>query len=301
MDCAVLGGGAMGTLLAGRLAGTSADVTLIDTHPAHVRTINTDGITIETTTGTTETASLEATTEPETLEAVDLLVVCVKRYDTADALASATAVYDDTTTVLTLQNGIGTVETLTEFVAVEQLIVGTTAHGATVVGPGRVRHAGTGATTVGQVTDTEDDTVDAVASLLSAAGFDAEIAEDIDVAVWRKLLVNIGINAATALARVPNGALVDTEPGTRLLEGAVSEGIAVANAEGIPLSEELVAETKTVARQTASNTSSMRQDLEDGSQTEIESLHGELLARADAHDIDVPVNRTLCDLIRLAE
>jgi len=126
--------------------------------------------------------------------------------------------------VLTVQNGLGNAETIAEYVPRERVIDGTTAQGATVEGPGHVRHAGGGETTIGRRFAPNDDTVLAVGELLTDAGVDTTLQRTRETAVWTKLLVNAGVNAATALARVPNGALVEDAPGERLLRRAVEEG-----------------------------------------------------------------------------
>lgn len=120
-------------------------------------------------------------------------------------------------------------------------------------------------------------------------------------AVWEKVLVNLGINAATALSQVRNGMIADTEPGRRLAEAAVAEGSAVAREEGRTVRDDIVDYVLEIATETAQNKSSMRQDLEAGRTTEIETLNGEILSRAERHGIETPVNRTLADLVRLAE
>jgi 2-dehydropantoate 2-reductase len=132
------------------------------------------------------------------------------------------------------------------------------------------------------------------------APLDPTVVDDIRDAVWEKLLVNVGINAATALARVPNGALIDG-PGERVLEAAVAEARRVAAAEGREVSADAAERALDVAESTATNVSSMRADLEAGRRTEVEALNGAVVARGEAHGVPTPVNRTLADLVWLAE
>ncbi|MFB6270849.1 MAG: ketopantoate reductase family protein, partial [Halobacterium sp.] len=229
----------------------------------------------------------------------DVLVLLVKSYDTGEAMADV-AGHLEGADVLTLQNGLGNAETIAEYVPAERVVEGTTSHGAVVEGPGHVRHAGTGDTTIGRYFAENDARVDAIADALTAAGIETTVTDDPERAVWTKVLVNAGINAATALARVPNGALVETNAGERLLGRAVEEGEAVARAAGVDVPADVVERTRSVAERTATNRSSMRQDLERGRRTEVEALNGELARRAAAHGVDAPVNQTLADLLRLA-
>jgi len=300
MRVVVLGAGSLGSLVGGLLATTDADVTLLGRENAHLDAVASDDLRVERPDGTTEMARVDTATDPEVAGDADAVVVCVKSYDTAEAVADVAPHLGDAD-VVTLQNGLGNAETIAERVGEERVVVGTTTHGAVLEAPGRVRHAGTGDTTIGRYAGGNDERVREFADLLSAADIETAVTDDPARAVWTKVLVNAGINAATALARVPNGALVDAEAGERVLRRAVGEGVAVARAEGVDVPDDVVERTREVARDTASNRSSMRQDIESGSRTEIEALNGELARRASEHGVDAPVNETLADLVRLAE
>ncbi|MUV60886.1 ketopantoate reductase family protein [Halobacterium sp. CBA1126] len=300
MRVVVLGAGSLGSLLAGALERTDADVTLLGRESDHVRRVRADGLRLTRPDGSEDAVPVDVATDEGVTEDADLLVVCVKSYDTADAMAGV-APHLDGADVLTLQNGLGNAETVADYVPRERVLAGTTTHGAVLEAPGHVRHAGRGDTTVGRYFAANDARVDAVADCLTGAGIETTVADDPEAAVWTKVLVNAGINAATALARVPNGALVDSESGERVLRRAVTEGVAVARAEGVAVPEDAVERTREVAERTASNRSSMRQDVERGRPTEVEALNGALVRRGESHGVETPVNETLADLVRLAE
>jgi 2-dehydropantoate 2-reductase len=300
MRIVVLGAGSLGSLFAGRLAASDADVTLLGRASEHFERVATAGLNLTRPDGTRQTVPVETSTDSQIVEDADVLVVCVKSYDTDAAMADVSA-HLARTDVLTLQNGLGNAETIAEYVPAERVVAGTTTHGATVESPGHVRQAGVGDTTIGRYFAPNDDRVDALASALTDAGIQTTVTDDPERAVWTKVLVNAGINATTALARVPNGALLEDDAGEHLLCRAVREGTEVARAEGVDVPEDVVERTRTVAEGTATNRSSMRQDVEAGRRTEIEALNGELARRAADHGIDAPVNETLADLVRLAE
>lgn len=301
MRIAILGAGAMGSLFGGLLAIAENDVSLITRSRDHVSAVNDRGLLVEWMDGTEQLIEVSATTNPADLDDPDLLVVFVKSYDTDGALESAKPLLDGNPTVLTLQNGLGNPETITDYVPEESVVAGTTSMGAVFEEPGRVRHAGAGQTVVGRYFGVNDDEVDRIATALTRAGAETTVAGDIQEAIWEKALVNVGINAASALARVRNGAFAETEPGKALLERAIAEGATVARAEGLTVADDIVDRATDVATVTSTNHSSMRQDVESKRRTEIESINGEIVRRAQAHDVAVPVNRTLTQLIRLAE
>lgn len=297
---AVIGAGAMGSLFGGYLADSGVQVTLIDTGQEHVDTINEEGLVIETPEGDRRVVDVRATTAPSTVDVVDLLVVFVKSHDTRAAIADAAPLVDGTD-VLTLQNGLGNPETLAEVVDEPAIIAGVTSHGSTLEGPGHVRHAGRGPTTLGRYFVDNDREVERVADLLTDADIETTVTRDVPEAIWEKVLVNVGINAATALARVRNGALADSEPGRRVLASAIREAAVVADAEGIPVREDIVDHAVDIAERTGENRSSMRQDIDSRRRTEIQALNGEIVRRGHRHDIETPVNEVLTDLVRLAE
>ena len=300
MRVVVLGAGSLGSLVGGLLATTDADVTLLGHEGEHVEAVRENGLRLirPDSEGTDLLVDVPTATDTAVAGGADLLVVCVKSYDTDDAMAGVATHLGDAD-VLTLQNGLGNAEAIAAHVPQERVIAGTTTHGAVVESPGVVRHAGRGDTTLGRCFAPNDDRVRDAARLLTDAAIETTVTDDPEAAVWAKVLVNAGINAASALARVPNGALVGHESGERLLERAVREGVRVARAEGVDVPGDCVERARGVAERTASNRSSMRQDVEAGKRTEVEALNGALARRAADHGVEAPVNETLADLVRL--
>lgn len=303
MHVAVLGPGALGCLFAAHLAdaGVDASVTLVGRPGDHLAALRERGLRFTGLDGGTRTLDVAATADPAEAAPADVVLLTVKSYATADALADAVPLLDGAA-VCTFQNGLGNAERVAEFVPEGDVLAGTTTHGATREGPGHVRHAGRGDTVVGRYFGPTDERARDLADRLTDAGIETSVTGDPRDAVWRKVLVNLGINAQTALARVENGALLDAAVGERLLERAVREGVAVARAEGRDLDgERAVERARRVARETASNRSSMRQDVESHRKTEVEALYGEVAERGLDWGVETPVVSTLADLVRLAE
>lgn len=299
MRFAVLGAGALGSVLAGTLA-REHDVALVGHESPHLDAVGRNGLRVERPDGSVETHSIEASTDHSQVAGADVLVIAVKAYDTGTAMQDVEGSLSESD-VLTLQNGLGNLETIAEYVPRGRVIGGSTTIGAYVAEPGLVRHTGWGRTAIGRPWDGNDQTVESVATSFRDVGFETSVEPDIHREIWQKVLVNVGINPITALTRRPNGELLDGGPGQRLLEAAVAEAHRVAAAEGHEFDEDPLARTESVARETGPNRSSMLQDITQGSRTEIEALNGAVVERAADHGIDVPVNRTLVDLVRLLE
>jgi len=141
MKIAVVGAGAMGSLFGAMLAEAGNEVWLYDVWVEHVKTINQDGLTIERA-EKTRTLSINATTAPEQIGPAELVIIFVKSTHTASAAETARRLAGSDGAVLTLQNGMGNADILSELIDPERVLAGTTSHGATLLGPGSIRHAG---------------------------------------------------------------------------------------------------------------------------------------------------------------
>jgi 2-dehydropantoate 2-reductase len=301
MRIVVMGAGSMGCLLGGYLARADHEVFLVDPMTERTEAITTDGITVEGVNGDFEVKASAGPTY--TLDASpDLVLVCVKAYDTATAASDIVDFLGADTAVLTLQNGVGNIERLAYTLPREQLLAGTTSLGANLLDPGRVHHAGEGETHIGDVYGERSDRAEGIAAVLTAARLPAVAVDDIHRLVWNKLAVNVGINALTALLRVRNGRILAAEGATRIMEPAVAECIAVAEESGVRLdAAEVMARVKDVARRTASNRSSMLMDMLGGRRTEIDAINGAVVHRGRELGVAVPVNETLTHLIHALE
>jgi 2-dehydropantoate 2-reductase len=305
----IIGAGAMGSLL-GFYLSAAAEVWLLDPWQAQVEAINTAGLRRELD-GVVEVRHPRATGDPAAIGPCDVVLVLVKAHQTAWAATQArrllrpAAAHGDgaqvalrsRTVVVTLQNGVGNREVLEAALGAAHVGQGVTALGATLLGPGHVRHAGQGLTVFSTAPDPER--MGALAALFSACGLPAELSDDLEALVWGKLVVNVGINALTALLRVPNGALVEVPEARALLEQAVAEAVAVARARGTRLPDsDPLAHVLAVARATGANRSSMLQDVLRGSPTEIATINGAVVREGRRLGVPTPVNELLTALVQ---
>ena len=303
MKIVIIGAGAMGGLFAARLAAAGEDVSVVDVWAEHVETIRTQGLILETGEGEVRTKPA-AVTRVEDLAAcaADLVIVFVKSGMTAAAARSAQTILGPVGRVLTLQNGLGNAEIIDEVFGADRVLAGTTAQGATLIGPGRIRHGGRGDTHIGRLTGPVDDFCREAAMILSRAGIPA-IAEDaVQSLIWGKLVINVGINALTALLRFTNGQLNDHAETRELVKLAVAEAVQVAAASDVRLPyDNAVEKVLAVAAATATNRSSMLQDILRGRATEIDAINGALVREGVRLGVPTPVNATLTLLIKALE
>jgi 2-dehydropantoate 2-reductase len=296
MKVAVVGAGAMGSLFGALLAEAGADVWLVDVWEAHMEAVNSQGLLIERE-GQVRCVALNATTDPREVGNCDLVIVFVKSIHTGDASRTAAMLAGKDGLVVTLQNGMGNADRIAQDVDPKKVIAGTTSYGGTMLGTGKIRHAGVGPTTIGMWHEGDSDKAQYVAAFLSKAGIETNVVADVKSLIWGKLLINVGINAITALTGIKNGQLLDRESTVGLLKTAVEEAIAVAEAQGIVVRKDAVSHVLEVAKATAANRSSKGQDIDNQRLTEIEAINGVVVSEAKRLGIQAPVNRTLTVLV----
>jgi 2-dehydropantoate 2-reductase len=300
----VLGAGAVGCFYGGMLARAGVPVTLIG-RAAHVEAILRDGLVIEWA-DRREVIPIAASTDVAAARGADVALVCVKSPDTDEAARSLRPHLPADAVVASLQNGVDNAERLRAVLS-QPVFAAVVYVGAYMDGPGIVRHTGRGDLVLGAArADAARPEVAPrlaeLAALFEAAGIACPLSDDIDAALWTKLVINCAFNAVSALGRARYGRMA-REPGIRaLMEGTVRESVAVARAAGVALDErQLIKAVWGVADALAQQYSSTAQDILRGKPTEIDALNGFVAARADALGVDVPINRTLHALVRLRE
>ncbi|HVI41822.1 MAG TPA: 2-dehydropantoate 2-reductase, partial [Anaerovoracaceae bacterium] len=168
--------------------------------------------------------------------------------------------------------------------------------------PGKMRHAGSGKTIIGELNGKPTGRIEKIAEVLKDAGLETDISDNVLGLVWDKLLVNVGINALTGITKLQNGELLNHPEIEELLEAAVSEAHAVAAAKGITLSyDDPVGHTKAVCVATAANKSSMLQDILNHKRTEIDMINGAIVREGAQAGIATPVNSVLTNLIKFIQ
>ena len=306
MEIAVVGPGAIGCLLAAYLTRAGATVSLLDHRPERAKLLKERGITVESERGGFH-ARMKVTATSTEIRSAELLILCVKANNTADAAARLKGRIAPQSHLLTLQNGLGNVERLGEFFGSSQILAGTTSHGATLLELGRVRHAGYGEIFMGE-TGGAGSTLAGTAKLqnlaatFNRAGLEAQVVDNIESVLWRKLVVNVGINALTAILDVPNGELLRIHDCQSLMNGAVREAVEVARHCGIELDVlEEIERVRAVCRSTKSNISSMLQDVRRKKKTEIDQLNGVVVEMAARYGMSASVNEVLAAIVRSLE
>lgn len=300
MKIVVVGPGAMGCLFAAHLS-KKEEVTILDKDSKRAKAITERGIKIEGVSGNWQ-AKVRATTDANDIRDAELVIICVKSYDTKTAAKSIKDIIKDDTIVLTLQNGVGNIEIIGEIVGYDKVIGGVTSQGATLLGNGHIRHAGKGETIIGKIDGKIPVQMRAIREAFNKVGLQTRISRDIKGLLWSKLIINVGINALTAITRLKNGKLIEFEGTRQILRLAVNEAVKVAKRKRIKLIyDDPLTKVEAVCEATSGNISSMLQDVLKKKRTEIDFINNVIVRQGQSIGIPVPINSTLVELVKTIE
>jgi 2-dehydropantoate 2-reductase len=301
MRTLVVGVGAVGGYFGGYLALTGEAVAFV-ARGATLAALRDDGLRIVDAAGTRHLERVHAVASPADAGPCDLVLVCVKSYDTeAVAVALRPVVHRDTI-VLSLQNGIENETILAAALEIPPLLGGLTHIGAEQVAPGVIRHDSGGRIVFGELDGRVSERCERLAALFRRAHVDHHLSRHINVLLWSKLAWNAAFNAVTTVTRRTVGDVLARPDGLATVRAAMLEVVAVANASGVPLDAGRVdAEIERSAKELGHLRTSMLQDRERGGRLEHEALNGAVLRAAARTGVATPVNRVLYELLSVLD
>ncbi len=284
----ILGTGAIGSAVAGIAAQHGVACRIYSRKPS-------PAVTVSLFTG----EHIELTTpfvKPSKLDNNDVLLLPLKAYQVAPALSQWRPYLSAETPVILMHNGMGGAEIARELLPENPVFLGTTRMGALKQSASKVKITGKGTTDIGFITPQASPPQAlqrAVFSLLEQCLEDVVWHQDIYPSLWNKLSINAVINPLTALHDIPNGELLNPRFDSQI-QRICEETAAVMQASQVPSdADELKARVLDVAAATATNYSSMHQDVAHQRQTEIDAINGYIVTQAKKKGISVPENALL--------
>ncbi|MEV7990627.1 2-dehydropantoate 2-reductase [Streptomyces sp. NPDC086077] len=284
VSMAVVGAGALGGVFAWAMHRAGHDVSVCVRSPL-------DELVVTTAAGE-ERVPVQIVTEPGRLRPVQWVLLAVKAFDTMGTAPWLTALCDENTTVLALQNGVDQAESVRELVPEATVVPAMVYVQAEREAPGHIRLA------INQGIDIPAGRkAMQVRALFNGSGVDVRLQEDLTTAAWLKLMLNVATNSLTALTLRRMEVLQDD--GVReLAVGLMREAAEVGVSAGAHLTEQDVQRTLDLASTYADGGTSMLHDRLAGSPLEHEALNGAVVRLAEVHGIDVPLNRAVAALLR---
>lgn len=274
MHVVVLGAGGVGGYFGAKLARTDARVTFL-ARGAHLEAIRRDGLHVRSVTDGEWTVKVDAVDDLAGAPAADAVIVAVKSFDTEAALVRARPVVAADTAVVSLQNGVESLEIIERVLGPGHAVGGAAYVFATIERPGVVAHTLLGRIVLGEISGAVTPRVERLRAALERAAIPVQVTADVLRALWEKYLMITAQAGMTALTRRPIGVIRGLPATWAMYRRIVEELAAVGGAAGVKLAPDAVERTLTAAGGLAADAySSMHYDLTHGKPLELETLHG---------------------------
>jgi 2-dehydropantoate 2-reductase len=305
----VMGAGAVGTAVGGFLARDGHRVTLVGRDP-HMAAIRERGLRIEGIWGEHSVGGLRTFTGIGEVprERFDLVLITTKSYDTGDAAKRVLPLLSEDSLVISLQNGLGNVETISAAVGPHRAVGGRLIFGIEIPEPGVARiTVYADKVMLGSPSHQVDlARLESIAAAFTRAGIPTEATLTIDQFIWGKVLYNCSLNPLSALLEVNYGELIEHQETRRIMTVVIEEIFAVAAAKRVSLAWHSPPEYQKVLfgrliPDTYAHHASMLQDVRRGKRTEIDALNGAIAGLGREAGVPTPVNLVLTDLVKVKE
>jgi 2-dehydropantoate 2-reductase len=299
MRIAVMAAGAVGGYFGGRMAAAGHDVAFI-ARGAHRDAIRRDGLKIESALGDLHLKEVNVTDDPTQVGPVDVVLFAVKLWDTETAGEQTRPLLGPESRVITLQNGVDSVERLTPILGEEATIAGTTYVVATIAKPGVIHHTGiTARIHCGRLDGRPDAILAGYVEQMKAANADITLTENMLLDIWKKFVLLTGTSGMTASTRKSLGLIREDADMRALLFKLMHETIAVGRGAGVDLPEDLATELdRSIAALPPTMKASMANDLEAGRPLELDWLAGKVVALGRKYGVPTPAQEAVYAILK---
>jgi 2-dehydropantoate 2-reductase len=301
MRIAIMGSGGVGAYVGGRLQAAGADVAFI-ARGAHLEALQNDGLQIESPVHPLHLTHVTATHDPAEIGPVDLIVFAVKLWDTEAAARALAPLIGPQTRILTLQNGIDSVDMIARHVAGARVRGGVIYVSAVIDRPGVIRSPGGLHLIVADAAGGDPIMAGFFAACDTASALDARPTDSIDVVIWEKFIALAALSATTSLLRASMGQILGHPETNALQRQLIDEGVAVGRAAGKvarnDLSDDIMGK---LAAMPYSFRSSMSEDLERGKPLELQWLSGRVHGLGLQYGVPTPAHSTVYRALVLYE
>ena len=297
MRIAVMGTGAVGGYFGAKLAAAGHDLAFI-ARGKHLEAMRRTGLRIESPTGDLRIKDAVFARDPAAYGPAELVLFCVKSYDTEAAAETLAPLIGEETVVLSLQNGVDNPEKIARRWGTGRCLPGVVYIGAQVAAPGVVLHSSGGKIVFGASSGPPGAAAEHIEQTLSSAGIPCSISENIQKVQWSKLLWNAPFCAISALARADVKQILESQPLKKLASDCMAEVRAAALARGVDLPRALFDDTIAFSTALGAFKPSMLQDLEAGKPLEYEAFNGLVVKILQQAGQAAPVNQCFYALLQ---
>ena len=291
MRIAIMGAGGLGGYYGGMLARAGQDVTLI-ARGAHLEAIKANGLTVKLPTPEEFNLAIPATDDPAEVGVVDLVLLCVKTYDTETTAELIRPMVGPETMIASVQNGVDNGEVIDRVLGPGHFVPGVIYMNALIESPGVIFVPVTILASFGEMNGSLTPRVEGLVNTFRDAGVDVESRTDMKDFLWDKFVAICAVGGAEILARQPLGPVMATPETRDLFVGILREVIAVSRSVGVGLPPETLDRLIDLASNQVPPThrTSMYLDLMEGKRLEVDSLNGTVVRLGKEHGVETPLN-----------
>lgn len=296
----IMGSGGIGGYFGARLAQGGCNVSFV-ARGEHLAALREHGLRVESKLGDIHLPDVRVSDDPAALGPADLVLICVKLWDTETAARAVKPIVGPDTVVISFQNGVQKDEVIRRVLGERAIVGGVCYIGSKILRPGVIEHSGTLHRLVfGEYDCSASSRTEAFLEVCQLGGIQAEISSDIRRAIWEKFVFIVGMSASTTTMRNTIGP-IRANPRTRaFLLDVMREAVTVAQGHGVHLDEDYAESRLAFCDGLPSEmTSSMHTDLEQGRRLEVEWLSGSVVELGKAVGIETPLNRAVRDILAL--
>ena len=305
MKIAVIGPGAMGLLYGAKLS-ECAEVILIGNNAEHVKEINDNGVTLKRD-GDETVYHVPAVLCGQVEESADMVILFTKAYLTEEALEQNKTLIGPDTVLLTLQNGAGHEEVLSQFAEKKNILIGTTAQGSYRENAHTIVNSGLGDTAIGAISDDFVGTegiigMEEIKNVFEESGFPCIISDNIGQTVWNKLMINASSSVLSGVLSVNQGYVAENSNAWEICKDLIREICATAAGEGYPFDiKEQIERIANHLKNAPGGYTSIYADLKNGRKTEVDYISGAVVRAAKRQGKKVPTQELMVRMVHAME
>jgi 2-dehydropantoate 2-reductase len=299
MRIAVMAAGGVGGYFGARLVAAGHEVVFF-ARGAHLAAIRSNGLTLESPLGNLHLPQVEATDDPASVAPVDLIIFAVKLWDTEKAAEPLRPLIGSQTRLITLQNGVDSVDRLAPILGDDTVIGGATYVVSVIGAPGVIRHTSQFARIrCGRLDGRPDNVLAGHVEQIRAAGIDIVLSESMRTELWKKFVLLSGTSSITSSTRQPLGP-IRSDPDMRgLFFTLMGETLAVGKAAGVALPPDYLQELEQVVEAfPPTMKASMANDLDRGQRLELDWLAGKVVALGRQYGVPTPANTAVYAILK---
>ncbi len=290
MRIVVMGAGAVGGYFGAKLAGAGHDVVFV-ARGKHLEALRRDGLRVRSSGGELRVEDALFTADAAQAVRADLILLCVKSYDTEGAAELLRPIVAASTTILSLQNGVDNSDKIARRFGESRTLAGVVYVGAQVVAPGVIEHSSGGRIIFGPRTGGDRKAAKVIAEALAGAAVDCQTSADIQTVLWRKLLWNAPFCAISSLTHATVKDIIESESLSELAADCMEDVRQAARTCDVDLPSQGFREVFDFSKTLGAFKPSMLQDLEARKPLEYEAFNGIVVKLLEKTGKGAPVNR----------